>query len=151
MKTETKQVNSAEWADTFAGWYNLPYCLATWPLGNNSRVCCQSNTNTPSPERRCSFSTHSSHVRLSAGVNTEQKLLRPPPQRSLPQTLRSITLNWFPSATNGEGLSLFIYDRLNLEGSEKRREIERQVHKKRRDPILHEYIIATHSDRAGAD
>lgn len=137
-------VNSTELEDTFPGWYNLPYCLATWPLGNNSTVCCQSNTSTqthralrdaPAPAL-----ARSSHRRLGARENTKLKLQH----ISLTHTQSSITLNWFPSATNGEGVSLFIYVRLNLEEREKWREIERQVHKKRRNPILCKSIIATH-------
>lgn len=102
----TTVVNSSELEDMFPGWYNLPYCLATWPLGNNSTVCCQSNTGTqthrarrdaPAPAR-----AHSSHRRRRrARENTELKLLRP--AHSLTHTQSSITLNWFLPATNGEG------------------------------------------------
>lgn len=140
-----KVVNSTELEDTFPGWYNPPYCLATWPLGNNSTVCCQSNASTQTRralrDAAAPALARSSHRRVGARENTKLKLLRP--AHSLTHSQSSITLNWFPSATNGEGVSLFIYVRLNLEGREKWREIERQVHKKWRNPILCKSIIAT--------
>lgn len=118
-------VNSIELEDTFPGWYNPPYCLATWPLGNNSTVCCQSNTSTQTHRALRDAPTlalaHSSLRTVGARENTVPKLLRP--AHSHTQTQSSITLNWFPSATNREGQSFFIHVRLNLEGREKWKEI----------------------------
>lgn len=124
----TVVVNGNELQDSLPGWYNPPYCLATWPLGNNSTVCCQSNTNMQSL-RDAPASAHSSHRRERAREKTKLKLWRT--AYSLTHTLSSITLNWFPSTTNGEGVSLFIYVRLNLEERHKWKEIEQQVQKKR--------------------
>lgn len=100
-----KVVNSTELEDTFPGWYNPPHCLATWPLGNNSTVCCQSNTSTQTHkalrDAAAPALARSSHRRVGARENTKLKLLRP--AHSLTHSQSSITLNWFPSATNGEG------------------------------------------------
>lgn len=139
-----KVVNSIELEDTFPGWYNPPYCLATWPLGNNSTVCCQSNTSTqthrglrdaPAPAL-----AHSSHRRVGARENTKLKLLKP--AHSLTHTRELYYFELISPCHKWRGGEPLYICQIKL-GRE--REMEREKdHKKRRNLILFKSVRATH-------